>query len=274
MCGIFGNINKNEINLNFSRRALNKLIHRGPDQQGEYITKNLYMGHRRLSILDLSENGKQPMESDNTVITVNGEIYNFKELKSELTQKYHFKSSSDSEVILYGYEEWGLEGLLERIDGMYAIAIYDKKNRLLHLARDRYGIKPLYYSKANGSFCWASELKAIKTFSGEENLSIDYTAVYDYLTYLYIPTPKTLYCDVYKLSPAHYLTYDINEFKIYVSKYWELPVQERKINLNDASHQIKDLVSKSVHSQMVSDVPVGFFLSGGIDSSVIVSFCK
>ncbi len=109
MCGIFGNINKNEINLNFSRRALNKLIHRGPDQQGEYITKNLYMGHRRLSILDLSENGKQPMESDNTVITVNGEIYKFKELKSELTQKYQFKSSSDSEVTLYGYEEWGSE---------------------------------------------------------------------------------------------------------------------------------------------------------------------
>lgn len=271
MCGIFGNINKKGIDKHLSRIALNTLVHRGPDQKGEYAENSVYIGHRRLSILDLSENGKQPMESENTAITVNGEIYNFSALKSKLHQKYQFKSSSDSEVILYGYEEWGLEGLLERIDGMYAIAIYDKKKQLIHLVRDRYGIKPLYYSLKSDIFCWASELKAIKTFFSEESLRVDFTAVYDYLTYLYIPTPKTLYNDVYKLLPAHYLTYDPPNSKIHVNKYWELPVQERQISLNEAAEQVINLISKSVHAQMVSDVPVGFFLSGGIDSSIVVA---
>lgn len=270
MCGIFGSY-CNEVDLAVNREALETLKHRGPDQQGEFFDKNIYMGHRRLSILDLSENGRQPMLSNDIVITVNGEIYNFQELKAELQKKYIFRSNSDSEVVLHGYIEWGIEKLLERIDGMYAIVIYDRSQNEIILARDRYGIKPLYFSDHQLKFCWASELKALEKFLERDSLQIDRTALYDYLTYLYIPTPKTLYKNVYKLSPAHYLVFSTRSFSYKIHRYWELPVQEKNYSIDAASEKVRGLIEKSVKEQMISDVPLGFFLSGGIDSSTVVA---
>ncbi|HOZ87178.1 MAG TPA: asparagine synthase (glutamine-hydrolyzing), partial [Bacteroidia bacterium] len=271
MCGIFGYIDKEGIDSSLCHASLNTLTHRGPDQMGEYFDEHIFLGHRRLSILDLSENGRQPMDSGQTVISINGEIYNYQALKNELQSKYIFKSQSDSEVVLYGYEEWGLETLLSKIDGMYAIVIYDKQKQVVHLAKDRYGIKPLYYTNPGKTFTWASELKALTRHAGEGHLEIDFTAVYDYLTYLYIPTPKTLYKDVFKLPPAHLLSYDITSGTHEIKKYWDLSVSENNIPATEASESVIALISASVKEQLISDVPVGFFLSGGIDSSIVVS---
>jgi asparagine synthase (glutamine-hydrolysing) len=271
MCGIFGSVNENGNLIAKNPESLEKLKHRGPDQQGEFVDDMVYMGHRRLSILDLSDNARQPMVSNEAVITVNGEIYNFQKLKCELQGKYEFKSMSDSEVILHGYQEWGIDGLVERIDGMYSFAIYDKKRKFVYLARDRYGVKPLYYSFHKNSFTWASELKAIEKYYDHDTLNIDFSSLYDYLTYLYIPAPKTLFKNVFKLEPAHYLELDLNQHDFKVKNYWTLPSDEIKIDIVSAATRVRELINNSVKAQMISDVPLGFFLSGGIDSSIVVA---
>jgi len=277
MCGIFGFTNFKKQDLEKARQSLHALHHRGPDQWNDYFDENIYTGHQRLSILDLSEYGKQPMISPNekVIITVNGEIYNFLELKKELESKYTFKSTSDSEVVLYGYIEWGIDKLLEKIDGMYAISIYDKEKEELFLVRDRTGIKPLYYGNVNGQISWASELKAIQKFYETQNiLEYDYSAFYDFLTYLYIPTPKSMYKNVYKLEPAHYLKIDIENNIFEKIQYWQLEIRECDDDIETAKKKIYDLVKKSVDEQMVADVPVGFFLSGGMDSSTVVALAS
>jgi asparagine synthase (glutamine-hydrolysing) len=271
MCGIFGLIT-DELNLENARLSLETLKHRGPDQWGEFIDKGLYLGHRRLSILDLSENGRQPMinEEQDVVITVNGEIYNFMEIRNELKQKYNFRSESDSEVILHGYKQYGIDGLLERIDGMFAFCIYDKKKGKVYLVRDRVGIKPLFYGIINGTYIWASELKAIeKYFFGQ--IQKDNSAIYDYLTYSYIPSPKTLYRNVFKLKPAHYLEIDLQNRTSNLINYWNTDTYLNiNITITEAGEHLRFLIRKSVKEQLMSDVPLGFFLSGGIDSSIVV----
>lgn len=276
MCGIFGITHFKKSNLDRAREALNTLSHRGPDQWNEYFDDKIYLGHRRLSILDLSIQGMQPMSTDDksVFITVNGEIYNFKELRRELSAKYHFKSTSDSEVILHGYKEWGIDILLEKIDGMYAFSIYDKSEEKLFLARDRVGIKPLYYSTFQDQITFASELKAIQHYYNSQSLKIDYTALYDFLTYRYIPAPKTMYQDVYKLEPGHYLEISLDDHSIKDVHYWKLEINYCDDSIEVASNKIYDLVKKSVGEQMVSDVPVGFFLSGGVDSSAVVTMAS
>ena len=272
MCGIFGCTQFSQEALPGAREALSTLKHRGPDQWGEQIfDEGVYLGHRRLSILDLSEHGKQPMYSEEhqVAIMVNGEIYNYQNLKISLQDKYAFKSSSDSEVVLYGYIEWGIDGLLERVDGMFAICVYDIKEAKIFLARDRVGIKPLYYAQQGEKFCWGSELKAIVSFFGD-GLKVDYTACYDFLTYLYIPSPKTLYKDVFKLEPAHYVTICLRKQELETRRYWLLDATVQEQTFEEATAQLSSLISKSVDEQMISDVPVGFFLSGGIDSSAVV----
>lgn len=271
MCGIFGLIDK-DTDLEKARLSLNTLSHRGPDQWGEYFVKPVYLGHRRLSIIDLSENGRQPMQNDenDVVITVNGEIYNYKSVREELINKYHFSSDSDSEVILHGYREYGIEGLLSRIDGMFAFSIYDKKKGKLFLVRDRVGIKPLFYGSLNGIYIWGSELKAIE-FYLHGRLETDNTAIYDYLTYLYIPQPKTMYKNVFKLQPAHYLEIDLQNNRSELKSYWDIKEEiDETINVQEAAEHLRFLIAKSVKEQLMSDVPVGFFLSGGIDSSIVV----
>jgi asparagine synthase (glutamine-hydrolysing) len=272
MCGLFGcNTVDQPIDLDCARKALASLTHRGPDQWGEWSGDRLYMGHRRLSILDLSERGRQPMVSSDgrVVISVNGEIYNFARLRAELERKHEFCSDSDSEVVLHGYVEWGIDGLLERIDGMYAFAIYDQAAGKVFVARDRVGIKPLYYALIEGQFIWASELKAIREYVGADRLKQDVTALYDFLTYLYVPTPKTLYQDVFKLPPAHYAVFDCQQRSLKVNRYWQLAVQERVMNRQEAATELRRLVDQSVSEQLMSDVPVGVFLSGGLDSSIV-----
>lgn len=273
MCGIFGHSNFQPDCIHLSRDSLHTLKHRGPDQWGEWYDDYVYLGHRRLSILDLSINGKQPMydELENVILTINGEIYNYLNLKSELENKYHFNSSSDSEVVLFGYQEWGIKGLLSRVEGMFAFCIYDKSKKKLFLARDRVGIKPLYYSYINSTICWASELKAIQRFYGENNLELDYTALYDFLTYRYIPTPKTMHKNVYKLESGHYLEVDINNNWYKKYQYWNLQVKRKVSSLNTAKEELHNKIYGAVKQQMISDVPVGFFLSGGMDSSAIVA---
>ncbi len=273
MCGIFGYTGFKREKIKASQKALHTLSHRGPDQWGDWYDEDVYIGHQRLSILDTSEDGRQPMVNVNkeVVMSVNGEIYNYMELKKDLQVRYRFRSNSDSEVLLHGYTAWGIEGLLKRIDGMFAFCIYDISKRKLFFARDHIGIKPLYYAHINNCLAWASELKAIESFFGKENLQVNSSSLYDFLTYLYIPTPKTMYCNVYKLEPAHYLEVDISTNRFDKYCYWKLNTQEQKITLDDAIFHLKELIQKSVGEQLMSDVPIGVFLSGGMDSSTIVA---
>ncbi len=271
MCGIFGYINYNKGELEKARQALHSLTHRGPDQWKDFSDQKVYMGHQRLSIIDLSEQGAQPMISDDKsiIITVNGEIYNFKKIREELG--FHlFKGQSDSEVILHGYQQWGLEKLISKIDGMYAISIYDRNLKKVFLVRDRVGIKPLYYCSLNSNWMWASELKAIVSFHNT-NLSIDNTALYDFMTYQYIPTPKTLYQQCFKLEPAHYAEIDIDSQSFIKKRYWSLIIDDCIKDKSFAKITLRDKIIQSVAEQMVADVPVGFFLSGGVDSSTVVA---
>lgn len=273
MCGIFGITGFNKKDSRRAQSALHTMAHRGPDQWSEYKSEYVYFGHRRLSILDLSENGRQPMISDdrNIVIIVNGEIYNYKHLKRELQNKYHFKSVSDSEILIHGYREWGIDKLLNKMEGMYAFSIYDRKENLVYIARDRVGIKPLYYSTIKNEIVFASELKAIVEYYKQDLPELDYSALYDFLTYRYIPAPKTMYKNVHKLLPAHVLKINLHDGSFEHRKYWSLDVFNNGDDPIAAQNKIREMVFNSVNEQMMSDVPVGFFLSGGIDSSTVVA---
>ncbi|MBL7996070.1 asparagine synthase (glutamine-hydrolyzing) [bacterium] len=276
MCGLFGVAPFNTVHLEEARHSLNLLRHRGPDQYGEWYDRHAYLGHRRLSILDLSDAGRQPMKNrdESIILTINGEIYNYKQIRNDLAKRYEFQSRSDSEVILHGYAEWGIDGILNRIDGMFAFSIYDRRKNALYLVRDRVGIKPLYYYLKDGQLMWSSELKAIHHYAGYDKLIIDQSAMCDFYTYNYIPTPKTIYKDVFKLKPAHYLAVDLNTISCTEHEYWRLPTEEIPISFDEAKENLKYLITKSVNEQMMSDVPVGFFLSGGLDSSTVVAYAS
>ena len=276
MCGLFGFTRigaelLQQEDIDRARRALNVLSHRGPDQSGEHIGNNTYLGHRRLSIIDLSNNGRQPMTSDDgeVAITVNGEIYNFKMLRRALRGP-QFRSESDSEVVLHGYRRWGAAELCDRMDGMYGFVIHDRSKRQIVLVRDRAGIKPLYYAQIGDYFAWASELKAVVEFFGSGALEVDNTAIFDFLTYRYIPSPKTIYRQVRKLEPGHRLVLDCSSGEIEDVSYWRLEPSNRPVDHRRTAETLRDLISQSVDEQMMSDVPLGFFLSGGIDSSIVV----
>ncbi len=277
MCGLFGFIHLGQpilspADIQAGKAALDTLAHRGPDQHDSVVLDNLFMGHRRLSILDLSEEGRQPMQKARALITVNGEIYNYKALREALGES-RFHSTSDSEVVLHGYPDWGLTTLLENMDGMYACAIYDPSRKTLHLARDRAGIKPLLYARLGAYFLWASELKAILCFARTLDLPLtrDSTALFDFLTYRYIPAPKTLYHNVYALPPAHSLSLPLATGQETLQRYWTLPTSDAPVHHGQAAEQLRALIHESVAEQMVSDVPLGFFLSGGMDSSILVT---
>lgn len=274
MCGIFGIATNGDRPLDGCRAhdALHTLFHRGPEDVGHYSKNNVFMGHQRLSILDLSSKGHQPMSSGNGMVhlTVNGEIYNFQALRHTLERAYTFHSHTDSEVILNGYLQWGLEGLLEKIDGMFAFAILDEEKGKIHLVRDRVGIKPLYYGYRSGVLLWASELKAIEHY-WKENLEYDPEAVYDFLTYGYVPTPKSLYKNVFKLPPAHHLTLDLDRSCLTGPiRYWSPSTNVIPRTDGQAEEELRSCLHQSVKEQLVSDVPLGCFLSGGIDSSCVV----
>ena len=275
MCGIIGQINQsNPIDEQLFISMRDTLRHRGPDDAGFFLAKNklVALGHRRLSFLDLSEAGRQPMTNEDGTLwlTFNGEIYNYLELKSQLVGLGHlFKSTSDSEVIIHGYEQWGVQ-VLQKLKGMFAFGIWDEKNRKLFLARDRFGIKPLYYYQDTESFIFASEIKGIIE-NPEVKTDLDYSSLCDYLIYRYVPSPKCIWKDLKKLPPAHYLQMNFDG-QVEVTEYWKLSFADNIIPEKEAIEAVNNMLLDSVKTHVRSDVPIGSFLSGGYDSSALVQY--
>lgn len=272
MCGILGGTDPA---WNY-RGGITSLKHRGPDDLRVVPFADVTLAFCRLAIIDLSPDAGQPMSVlDGKVwIVFNGEIYDYRSLRAYLLSKGHrFKTNSDTEVLLNAYLEWG-DDFVNHVDGMFAVAIYDTRSRKLKLFRDRVGIKPLYYLFDGKNFAFASELKAILALCEKTTFEIDRTSVYDYLTYMYVPEPKSVYKNIFKLCPAHELIFDLAESRIQdIRPYWELTVnpQPEPIDITAATARLKELIRKSVSEQMIADVPLGFFLSGGMDSSTIVA---
>jgi asparagine synthase (glutamine-hydrolysing) len=266
MCGILGQIELNKpINEELFSKMLDSLLHRGPDDFGQFLNaeKKIALGHRRLSFLDLSPAGKQPLSNTNKSIwiTFNGEIYNYLELREQLKGKFHFNTETDTEVIIAAYQEWGID-CLQKIKGMFAFGLYDSNLNKLFLARDRFGIKPLYYAKINDTFLFGSELKALIA-SGIIPKQVDFSSFADYFVYRYIPSPKTIWQNVNKLPPAHY--FELNTLTLdFISKeYWTLKSGETHENDTDLINEVNQILTKSVKEHTRADVPIGSFLSGG-----------
>ncbi len=268
MCGINGFNFKNEELIEKMNRGIK---YRGPDDDGVFVNDNFSLGHVRLSILDLSSAGHQPMFSPDGgfAIVYNGEIYNFLELKKELEEKgYKFKSKSDTEVILNLYKEYGVE-CLQKLNGIFAFAILDKKNNKLFIARDRIGVKPLYYFGNGNKFIFSSDMKSILK-DKEVSRDLDFTSLNYYLRFLYVPEEKTFIKSIKKLRAGHYLILENNNIEI--KQYWKIENFEDKYNnFNKTKSLIKDKIQKVVKNQLISDRPVGIFLSGGIDSNIVLS---
>ncbi len=257
------------------------LRHRGPDGDGHYFDKHpgaiIALGHRRLSIIDLSNAAAQPMQFDDLVVTFNGEIYNYNEIREELLGKGHrFITHSDTEVILHAWKEWG-SSCLRRFHGMYAMVIYDKGRQQVHLVRDRAGVKPLFWYFRNDLFLFASELKAFHQHERFEK-EINRDALAAYMQYGYVPAPHCIFRHTEKLLPGHTLTLDITCRKISLEKYWDvLDYYNRpklKIQLGDAVGETERILEKAFQYRMVADVPVGVFLSGGYDSTCVTALLQ
>lgn len=280
MCGICGFISKENYDEGILKTMNDKLNHRGPNDEGlffEINNKNYCIGlaHKRLSIMDLSPLGHQPMFSDNgeIVVVFNGEIYNFEEIKSELEKKnYVFKSHSDTEVVVKSYEEWGIDSI-KKFNGMFSISIYDKKKDEFYLVRDRMGVKPLYYFYNNKEIVFSSELKSLM-INEKIPKKIDLHGLSLFLYHGYITSPFTIFDNIHKLEPGHYIRF--KDDKIYKNKYWDVDSifinsEVIKEDKNEIILELEKVLKKTVESRMLSDVPLGAFLSGGVDSSLIVS---
>lgn len=272
MCGIAGYFG--EGNKEVLKKMADTLAHRGPDDAGYFIDGNIALAHRRLSIIDLTPSGHQPMggEDENVQTVFNGEIYNFQELRRGLEGKHQFKGASDTEVIVHLYEEIGAEAF-SKLEGMFAIALYDKRERKLFLVRDRIGKKPLYYGVFGGTLIFGSEPKALMAhplFKKE----IDLVSLNKYLQYEYVPTPHTMCKGMYKLEPGTYATYDGAELS--KTRFWNVSFDKKEdsITLAAAVEKLDALLHSSVQKRLVSDVPLGIFLSGGIDSSTIAYYAQ
>ncbi|MBW3016860.1 asparagine synthase (glutamine-hydrolyzing) [Candidatus Woesearchaeota archaeon] len=269
MCGIAG-FNWDDKKLVMKMAAVQK--HRGPDDSGFYNDKNVSLGHSRLSIIDLSEKGKQPMsnEDGSLLVVYNGEIYNFQEIRNDLEKKGHkFSSKTDTEVIVHAYEEYGAS-CLDYFNGMFAFCIYDMNKKQLFLARDRIGIKPLYYYFNKGKFIFASEIKAIVECSDvERKVNID--AFNNFISLRYNPIKETIFEGVERLFAGHYMVFDLQKKTIEVDKYWDITINPIHKSKSFFVSHIRSLLSDSVEKRLISDVPLGVYLSGGLDSSAIVA---
>ncbi len=275
MCGILGAIGR-DFDPRWGRAALDLLAHRGPDGSGEHHDplRNVWLGHRRLSIIDLSDAGRQPMtnEDGTLVLVFNGEIYNYRELREGLIERGHvFRSHCDAEVVLHLYEEKGAE-LLRDLRGMFAFGLYDGSRGKLLLARDRLGIKPLFYYHDPRLFCFASELKAIRALPSLD-LEPDVTAYYDYLTYRFVPAPKTIYKRAAKLPAAHYLEFDGRDLRS--APYWDVDfTNDGSWGRDRALARLEELLEEVVREHLVSDVEIGVFLSAGVDSPLVSALAR
>lgn len=287
MCGIAGFCNFAGNSKENIERMKNKMSHRGPDARGTYFSdeKDVVLGHRRLSIVDLSENGSQPMSSHSGrfVIVFNGEIYNYKEIAEKLLREHKvtcFKGTSDTEVLLEAFEHYGVKEAISLCKGMFAIALYDRAEKDLYLLRDRVGEKPLYYGRVRNSFVFASELGCISLLDGFEN-PINRKVLDLYFQYGYIPAPYSIYEDIYKLEPGTILKIKSPFNKWEIETYWSMKEAAKKGQSNlfrgtrqEAADELERLLKKSISQQMIADVPVGAFLSAGIDSSTIVALMQ
>jgi asparagine synthase (glutamine-hydrolysing) len=272
MCGIAGQVtaDRRPVDERLITAMGARLRHRGPDDHGIYVKDHVGLAHRRLSILDLSPAGRQPMANeDGTVwLVFNGEIYNFKELREALQPRHSFRSSTDTEVIIHLYEDYGVQ-CLHMLRGMFAFAIWDERAQRLILARDRLGKKPLFYSVSDTDLTFASELKALMVDGGRRE--IDPVALHHYLTFQYIPAPMTIFRGIRKLLPGHVLVYDGG--KATENAYWSLQYDDKLAGRTEAEYreEFRSLLYESVKLRLASDVPLGAFLSGGVDSSSVVA---
>src|ERR1039458_7152110 len=290
MCGIVGFIDTSQRVPQHTldctvRQMAERLRHRGPDDGGSWTDPEagIALGHRRLSILDLSPLGRQPMVSASarSVLIFNGEIYNFRDLQVELEKSgQHFRGRSDTEVLLGAVDEWGFVSTLRRLNGMFAIALWDRLERLLYMARDRFGEKPLYYGWAGRVFMFASELKALRAHPAFKP-DIDRDALALYLRHDYVPTPHTIYRGIKKLAPASYVVVGpLPSILPEPQQYWsakeavETGLTTPIRSSDEAVEQLDSLLLDAVKRRMVADVPLGAFLSGGIDSSTVVALMQ
>ena len=275
MCGIAGILHfdaANAVHGDVLGKMLNAIVHRGPDDEGTLVDGNLAMGMRRLSIIDL-QGGHQPIfnEDQSVAVVFNGEIYNFQELRSQLQASGHeFRTKSDTEVLVHGYEEWG-DSLPIHLNGMFAISLWDRRRRRLLLIRDHIGIKPLYVYQDKDKLVWASEIKSILQVPGVRR-ETDINALADFMTLGYVPGPRTMFSGISKLAPATTMTIDVSGIRS--ESYWELRYSPSHRSLEDWVAAIREHVDDAVRLQMISDVPIGAFLSGGLDSTAIVATMK
>jgi len=282
MCGIAGFIDFNRKTPDEVLIRMTDIIrHRGPDGDGHYIDKTpeaiVGLGHRRLSVIDLSNAASQPMQYGELQLIFNGEIYNYNEVRDELIAKGHsFRTHSDSEVILHAYQEWGKHSL-QKFIGMFAYIIYDKRNKLLFCVRDRAGVKPFHWYYKKGLFLFGSELKSFHEHPGfEKELNTD--ALASYMQYGYVPTPHSIFRNTHKLQPGHHLTLHLGNGKIEIEKYWDVVDHYNQpkldISLPDAIRETERVLEKAFQYRMVADVPVGVFLSGGYDSTCVTALLQ
>jgi len=270
MCGFVGFCSKNVKDRNVIKEMNNQIIHRGPDSDGYYFDKDVNFGFRRLSIIDLHE-GSQPIlnESGDTAIIFNGEIYNYQELREDLVAKgYKFKTHTDTEVILHGYEEYGEEGILAKLRGMFAFTIWDSKKEKLFGARDHFGIKPYYYALLDGDLLFGSEVKSFLKYPKFKK-EVNEKALKHYLVFQYNPLEETFFKGVKKLRPGHYYIYENGKMEI--KTYYNLTLDYKDMTFDEAVGKIEKEVEESVKYHKISDVEVGSFLSGGVDSSYVVA---
>ena len=271
MCGIVGFSGQHTLKQEIVDNMMDLMIHRGPNSAGSYTDANMALGFRRLSIIDLAD-GSQPMynEDKSLVLVYNGEIYNFASLREELTAAGHtFATRCDSEVLLHGYEQWGGRELVKKLRGMFAFVIWDKKEKKLFGARDMFGIKPFYYTTTKeGEFIFASEIKSMLAHPNFER-AVNKNALLPYLTFQYSATEETFFSGVYKLLPAHFFEWKDGEMT--KERYWDVDFDGKEGTLEEFSDALDETVHASVAAHKISDVPVGSFLSGGVDSSYITA---
>ncbi|HXG84939.1 MAG TPA: asparagine synthase (glutamine-hydrolyzing) [Pyrinomonadaceae bacterium] len=277
MCGIAGWANLESSALPMSsdaavlRSMCERMIHRGPDSEGLWVNESVALGMRRLSIIDL-HTGEQPVYSEDKqiVAVMNGELYNFREVRKDLEKRGHrFETQTDTEILPHLYEEYG-NRMLEHINGMFAFALWDKRRARLLIARDRFGEKPLYYGVFDGRLVFASEPKVLLEYPAI-NPEINLDALRQYLSFDYVPAPASIYKNIYKLPAAHLLILEKGEIK--TRRYWNLSFEKsRKLSVSEASEQLRELLADSVRMRLVSDVPLGILLSGGVDSSTVAAF--
>jgi asparagine synthase (glutamine-hydrolysing) len=282
MCGIcgiwaYGSTNLPAVEVVAAMR--DTMAHRGPDDTGLYVSpdRRIALGHRRLSIVDLSRAGHQPMSNEDGSIWIvyNGEIYNHVEIRQRLEARHTYKSRSDTETLIHLYEELG-EGMLKELNGMFAFAIWDSRRNIIFAARDRIGIKPLYYTQADGNFAFASEIKALLRW-GQTAPDIDDAALYHYLTFMATPAPMTLFKNVFKLPAGHTLTVEADGVPR-VERWWDPIVGQRSTaavpSIDESAERVRVLLEDSVRARLMADVPFGVFLSGGVDSSALTAIAR